>query len=73
MQDEVDFLKRVINQLPERERSVIHLREIEEMELATIAEITETREGSVRVALTRARKKIKEEMINYRKYHRYEA
>ena len=73
MQDEVDYLKRVINQLPERERSVIHLREIEEMELATIAEITETREGSVRVALTRARKKIKEEMINYRKYHRYEA
>ena len=73
MQDEVDYLKRVINQLPERERSVIHLREIEEMELATIAEITETREGSVRVALTRARKKIKEEMMNYRKYHRYEA
>ncbi len=73
VQDEVDFLKRVINELPERERTVIQLREIEEMELATIAEITETREGSVRVALTRARKKIKEEMMNYRKYHRYEA
>ena len=73
MQDEVDFLKRVINQLPERERSVIHLREIEEMELATIAEITETKEGSVRVALTRARKKIKDEMMKYRKNYRYEA
>ena len=73
VQDEVDHLKRVINELPERERTVVQLREIEEMELATIAEITETREGSVRVALTRARKKIKEEMINYRKYHRYEA
>ena len=73
MKDEVDFLKRVMNQLPERERSVIHLREIEEMELATIAEITETKEGSVRVALTRARKKIKDEMIKYRKNERYEA
>ena len=73
VQDEVGFLKRVINELPDRERTVIQLREIEEMELATIAEITETREGSVRVALTRARKKIKEEMMNYRKYHRYEA
>jgi RNA polymerase sigma-70 factor (ECF subfamily) len=73
LQDEVGFLKRVINELPDRERTVIQLREIEEMELATIAEITETREGSVRVALTRARKKIKEEMMNYRKYHRYEA
>ncbi|MDR9400675.1 MAG: sigma-70 family RNA polymerase sigma factor [Psychroflexus sp.] len=73
VKDEVDFLKRVINQLPERERTVIHLREIEEMELPAIAEITETKEGSVRVALTRARKKIKDEMIKYRKSYRYEA
>lgn len=73
VQDEVDFLKRVVNALPERERTVVQLREIEEMELATIAEITETREGSVRVALTRARKKIKDKMMNYRKDHRHEA
>lgn len=73
VRDEVEFLKRVINLLPERERTVIHLREIEEMELPTIAEITETKEGSVRVALSRARKKIKDEMIKYRKSYRYEA
>lgn len=71
--DEVDFLKRVIHQLPERERVVIQLREIEEMEMSTIAEITETKEGSVRVALTRGRKKIKDEIIKYRKNYRHEA
>jgi len=72
-QDEVEFLKRIISKLPDKERTVIHLREIEEMELHTIAEITESKEGSIRVALMRARKKIKDELIKYRKNYKYEA
>jgi len=72
-QDEVEFLKRIISKLPDKERTVIHLREIEEMELRTIAEITESNEGSIRVALMRARKKIKDELIKYRKNYKYEA
>jgi RNA polymerase sigma-70 factor (ECF subfamily) len=66
--DMVMLTKRFISELPERQRIVIHLRDVEGYELEDIAQILETDEASVRVNLSRARKSIREQltkMINY--------
>ncbi len=51
-----------INQLPEKQRAVMHLRDVEEYELKEIAEILNLDQTAVRVNLTRARKKVKEQL-----------
>ncbi len=51
-----------INQLPEKQKAVIHLKDVEEYEVAEISEILEMEENAVRVNLMRARTKIKEQI-----------
>lgn len=66
--DMVMLTKRFISELPERQRIVIHLRDVEGYELEDIAQILETDEASVRVNLSRARKRIKEQLLNAMNY-----
>lgn len=68
VQDDLNWVQKIIETLPEQQRIVIHLRDIEQYEYAEIAEMTEMQETAIRVALSRARKKIREEML---KKHRY--
>ena len=49
--------------LPKQQQLVLQLRDIEQYDVETIAQITELSEGAVRVALSRARKKIKAQII----------
>jgi RNA polymerase sigma-70 factor (ECF subfamily) len=49
--------------LPEQQQLVLQLRDVEQYDFETIAQITELSEGAVRVALSRARKKIKAQLI----------
>lgn len=66
--DMVMLTKRFISELPERQRIVIHLRDVEGYELEDIAQILESDEASVRVNLSRARKSIKEQLLNAMNY-----
>ena len=66
--DMVMLTKRFISELPERQRIVIHLRDVEGYELEDIAQILEVDEASVRVNLSRARKRIKEQLLNAMNY-----
>ena len=61
--DMVAFVRRLIARLPEQQQMVIRLRDIEGYELEEIAEILEINEGTVRVNLSRARQKIREEIL----------
>ncbi len=54
-----DFLEA----LPEQQKLVLQLRDVEQYDFETIAKITELSEGAVRVALSRARKIIREKLI----------
>lgn len=54
-----------INQLPEKQRAVIHLKDVEEYELKEIAEALQMDDTAVRVNLTRARKKVKEQLTKF--------
>ena len=57
-----------INQLPEKQKAVIHLKDVEEYEISEIAEMLEIEENAVRVNLMRARQKIKEQITKLMNY-----
>lgn len=63
-----DFVIKYINELPEKQKAVIHLKDVEEYEVSEIAEILEMEENAVRVNLMRARQKVKaqiKQLMNY--------
>jgi RNA polymerase sigma factor (sigma-70 family) len=55
----------LINQLPELQRTVIHLRDVEQYEFEEIEAITGLKTNAIRVNLSRARKKIREKLLKY--------
>lgn len=66
--DSLKCVEKIINQLPEQQRLIIQLRDIEQCEFSEIAKITEMNETAVRVALSRARKTIREYMLKTHSY-----
>ena len=56
-------LKHIIGTLPQLQQLIITMKDIEEYEVDEIAEITGTSAEAVRVNLSRARKKVREEYI----------
>lgn len=67
--DSFSKVEEIINNLPEQQRLIVQLREIEEYEFAEIAAILDMNETAIRVSLSRARKIIKEK---YKAIHNYE-
>lgn len=57
-----------INQLPEKQKMVIHLKDVEEYEVSEISEMLEMEENAVRVNLMRARQKVKEQISQLMSY-----
>lgn len=68
VQDDLNWVQKIIEALPEQQKILIQLRDVEQFEYEEIAKMTEMQETAIRVALSRARKKIREEML---KKHRY--
>ena len=61
--DMAAFVRRLIERLPEQQQSAIRLRDIEGYELDEIALILGMNEGTVRTNLSRARQKIREDLL----------
>ena len=57
-----------IRQLPEKQKAVIHLKDVEEYDISEIAETLDMEENAVRVNLMRARQKIKEQITQLMNY-----
>jgi len=57
-----------INQLPEKQKMVIHLKDVEEYDVSEISEMLEMEENAVRVNLMRARQKVKEQISQLMSY-----
>lgn len=66
--DMASLTRQLIQQLPERQRLVIHMRDIEGYELDEIAHILDSDEANVRVNLSRARKSIREQLLKIINY-----
>ena len=54
------ILHKLINQLPEPQRSLVYFRHIEEKEYHEISELMEMNENAIRVSISRARKQLRE-------------
>jgi RNA polymerase sigma factor (sigma-70 family) len=57
------LLMKIIENLPTLQQAIIRMKDIEECEVEEIAEITGTNVEAVRMNLSRARKKVREEYI----------
>ena len=66
--DTWEWVEKIINNLPEQQKLIIQMRDIEEMEFEEIGKVLEMNAQAIRTALSRARKVIREKMI---KTHRY--
>jgi RNA polymerase sigma-70 factor (ECF subfamily) len=66
--DSVGLVKQIISGLPELQRKIIHLRDIEQFEYEEIAEATEMNVNAIRVNLSRARKKVRDEILKIQNY-----
>lgn len=67
-QNTLQWAEKLISDLPEQQRLILQLREIEEYEFSDIAQVLEMNETAVRVALSRARKTLR---IQIEKTHNY--
>jgi RNA polymerase sigma-70 factor (ECF subfamily) len=56
-------IKKLINGLPDLQRTVMYLRDIEQFSYEEIAETTELQLNAIRVNLSRARKKVRDEFL----------
>ncbi len=66
--DSYNKIRELIDDLPDQQRMIIHLRDVEGYEYEEIADITGLTENTIRVNLSRARKKIREAMKNKYRY-----
>jgi RNA polymerase sigma-70 factor (ECF subfamily) len=66
--DMATLTRKLIAELPDKQRLAIHMRDIEGYEIEEIANLLESDEASVRVNLSRARKSIREQLIKLMNY-----
>lgn len=67
-QDSLDWVKQLMQELPEQQRIILQLRDVEQYEFAEIAKVLDMKETAIRVNLSRARKTIKEKLIKKHNY-----
>jgi RNA polymerase sigma factor (sigma-70 family) len=68
LNDSVSLVHKLIEHLPEQQKIIIQLRDIEEYEFEEIAEMLQINPTAVRVSLSRARKTIREQLTKQHNY-----
>lgn len=68
VEDSLQWIIKLTKNLPEQQQVILQLRDIEQYDFDEIAEILEMKPGAVRVALSRARKTIRQQLINIHQY-----
>ena len=66
--DSINWVGKILEDLPEQQRIIVQLRDIEQYEFSEIAKMLEMNETAIRVALSRARKTIREKLIKTHNY-----
>lgn len=66
--DSVDWVSKIIEELPEQQKIILQLRDIEEYDFDEIAKVVGMNPTAIRVALSRARKTIREKLTNTHSY-----
>ena len=61
-------MERIMEELPEQQKMILQLRDVEQYEFDEICELLDMKPTAVRVALSRARKTVREELIKKHNY-----
>jgi RNA polymerase sigma-70 factor (ECF subfamily) len=69
LSDSLGLVRRLFNELPEQQKLILHLRDVEDYSFEKIEEVTGLSTNNIRVILSRARKNVRE---NYLKVNDYE-
>lgn len=67
-QDSVNQVHKLIEKLPEQQKLIIQLRDVEQYDFDEICKMVDMKATAVRVALSRARKTIRQELIKQHNY-----
>ena len=67
-QDSWSWVEKIINELPEQQKLIIQMRDIEQYDFEEIAKMLDMNETAIRVTLSRARKTIREKMTKTHQY-----
>jgi len=68
IKDSVNIIHQLINRLPEKQRLVIQLRDVEQYSFEEIGKILDIKQTAIRVNLSRARKTIREQLLKKHTY-----
>ena len=68
LQDSIDWVAKIVEELPEQQRMIIQLRDIEQYDFKEISEMLDMNETAIRVSLSRARKAIREQLTKTHSY-----
>ena len=66
--DGVSLVFKIMETLPEQQKIILQLRDVEEFEFAEISKMLDINETAIRVALSRARKNVREQLIKKHNY-----
>ncbi|MDO6604745.1 RNA polymerase sigma factor [Arenibacter palladensis] len=66
--DSLSWIERIMEELPEQQKMVLQLRDVEQYEFEEIAELLDMSATAVRVTLSRARKTVREKLVQKHNY-----
>ena len=66
--DSIDWVQRIMEELPEQQKLVLQLRDVEQYEYEEIEALLDMKPTAIRVALSRARKTIREKLTEKHSY-----
>jgi RNA polymerase sigma-70 factor (ECF subfamily) len=66
--DSVSIVHQILEELPARQKIIIQLRDVEQYDFDEIAKVVDMNPTAIRVALSRARKYVRQELIKKHNY-----
>lgn len=66
--DSVSWVQKIMEELPEQQKMVLQLRDVEEYDFDEIAEMLDMKPTAIRVALSRARKIVRDKLLEKHSY-----
>lgn len=67
-EDSVAWVERIMQELPEQQRMILQLRDVEAYEYEEIEQMLDMKPTAVRVALSRARKAVRDKLLEKHRY-----
>ena len=66
--DSMDWVQKIMEELPEQQKLVLQLRDVEEYDFDEISELLDMKPTAIRVTLSRARKTVREKLMQKHSY-----